>query len=244
MASPWQFSPHLPSLSKCSAARSQWQRALRHVFSKTALAAIRDRDPEPALLEPYADRKACVQVVIDHQDVTHDPPPLRYRMRRAGDPSLKKGRPFTQTPGGFLPCESARYRISAANHRPVCPPQCIWPVPQPDTLAPVNSYLRWHSFRRAVVDAGHSSPRLRCERGLHPPPSIAEGLARSGVAGFVLETLCCSLAAAEFVSRSRHHETASAALDDGLVRTNAAVGTTSVGADFRAPRDAAHFKNT
>jgi hypothetical protein len=57
-------------LSKCSAARSQWQRALRHVFSKTALAAIRDRDPELALLEPYADRKACVQVVIDHKDVT------------------------------------------------------------------------------------------------------------------------------------------------------------------------------
>jgi len=57
MASPWQFSPYLPSLSKCSAARSQWRRALRHVFGKTALAAIRDRDPEPALLEPYADRK-------------------------------------------------------------------------------------------------------------------------------------------------------------------------------------------
>jgi hypothetical protein len=90
MASPWQFSPYLPSLSKCSAARSQRQRALRHVFGKTALAAIRDRDPEPALLEPYADRKACVQVVIDHQDVTHDPPPLRYRMRRAGDLSLKR----------------------------------------------------------------------------------------------------------------------------------------------------------
>jgi hypothetical protein len=46
MASPWQFSPYLPSLSKCSAARSQWRRALRHVFGKTALAAIRDRDPE------------------------------------------------------------------------------------------------------------------------------------------------------------------------------------------------------
>jgi hypothetical protein len=71
MASPWQFSPYLPSLSKCSAARSQWRRALRHVFGKTALAAIRDRDPEPALLEPYADRKARVQVVIDHQDATH-----------------------------------------------------------------------------------------------------------------------------------------------------------------------------
>lgn len=177
MASPWQFSPYLPSLSKCSAARSQWQRALRHVFGKTSLAAIRDRDPEPALLEPYADRKACVQVVIDHQDVTHDPPPLRYRMRRAGDPSLKKGRPFTQTPGGFLPCESARYRISAANHRPVCPPQCIRPVPQPDTITPVNSYLRWHTIRRAMVDAGRSSSRLRGRP------------CRFGVAGLVLETL-------------------------------------------------------
>jgi hypothetical protein len=71
MASPWQFSPYLPSLSKCSAVRSQRQRALRHVFGKTALAAIRDRGPEPALLEPYADRKARVQVVIDHQDATH-----------------------------------------------------------------------------------------------------------------------------------------------------------------------------
>ena len=101
MAPPWQFSPYLPSLSKCSAARSQWQRALRHVFGKTALAAIRDRDPEPALLEPYADRKACVQVVIDHQDVTHDPPPLRYRMRRAGDPSLKRDGLSLKRPAGF-----------------------------------------------------------------------------------------------------------------------------------------------
>jgi hypothetical protein len=125
MASPWQFSPYLPSLSKCSAARSQRQRALRHVFGKTALAAIRDRDPEPALLEPYADRKACVQVVIDHQDVTHDPPPLRYRMRRAGDPSLKKGRPFTQTPGGVLPL-----RISMLSHfrrnSPACLPSTVY----------------------------------------------------------------------------------------------------------------------
>jgi hypothetical protein len=39
----------------------------------------------------------------------------------------------------------------------------------------------------------------------------------------VLETLCCSLTAAEFASRSRHLETASAALDDGPLRTNAAV---------------------
>jgi hypothetical protein len=92
MASPWQFSPYLPSLSKCSAARSQRQRALRHVFGKTALAAIRDRDPEPALLEPYADRKACVQVVIDHQDVTHDPPLLRYAACRR--PLAKKGTAF------------------------------------------------------------------------------------------------------------------------------------------------------
>ena len=184
MASPWQFSPYLPSLSKCSAARSQWRRALRHVFGKTALAAIRDRDPEPALLEPYADRKACVQVVIDHQDVTHDPPPLRYRMRRVGDPSLKKGRPFTQTPGGFLPCESARYRISAANHRPVCPPQCIWPVPQPDTLTPVNSYLRWHTIRRAWLTRDVQAPAFDAS-GNAPSPSIAEGLA-----GLVLQVLC------------------------------------------------------
>jgi hypothetical protein len=30
-----------------------------------------------------------------------------------------------------LPCESVHYRISAANQRSVCPPQCIRRVPQP-----------------------------------------------------------------------------------------------------------------
>ena len=41
--------------------------------------------------------------------------------------AAKKCRPPTQSRGGFLPCESARYRISAANYRPVCPLQCIRP---------------------------------------------------------------------------------------------------------------------
>jgi hypothetical protein len=42
-------------------------------------------------------------------------------------PSLEnvKGRPFTQTPGGFLPCESARYRISAAKS-PACLPSTVY----------------------------------------------------------------------------------------------------------------------
>jgi hypothetical protein len=101
MASPWQFSPYLPSLSKCSAARSQWQRALRHVFGKTALAAIRDCDPEPALLEPYADRKARVQVVIDHQDVTHDPPPLRIGCGVPATPREKRDGLSLKRPAGF-----------------------------------------------------------------------------------------------------------------------------------------------
>ena len=45
--------------------------------------------------------------------------------------AAKKCRPPTQSRGGFLPCESARYCISAANCRPVCPLQCISRVPQP-----------------------------------------------------------------------------------------------------------------
>src|SRR5207247_8994551 len=73
MASPWQFSPYSPSPSKCSAARSQWRRALGAIVQRgeAALAAIRDRDPEPAL-EPYAHGKAAAPVAIDRQDAPPD----------------------------------------------------------------------------------------------------------------------------------------------------------------------------
>src|SRR6185369_1329242 len=55
---------------------------------EAALTAVRDRDPEPALPEPYAYGKAGVPVVIDYQDATHDPPPSwRGRpMRLVGHP--------------------------------------------------------------------------------------------------------------------------------------------------------------
>jgi hypothetical protein len=150
MASPWQFSPYLPSLSKCLASRSQWRRAVRHVFGRTALATVRDRDPEPALLEhmPMASRVCRSSPTIKMRCMTSSLAASDAACRRL---PAKKGTAVLSTPGGFLPCESAHYRISAANCRPVCPLQCIRPVPQPDTVMPVNSCLRWRTIRRVVV---------------------------------------------------------------------------------------------
>jgi hypothetical protein len=62
---------------------------------KAGLAAIRDRDPEPALLEPYAYGKAGVEVVIDHQDAPHEPSPSPRRTLNAPClPSLPNGTTF------------------------------------------------------------------------------------------------------------------------------------------------------
>ena len=48
----------------------------------------------------------------------------------AGGPRQKGGRPFTRSHDDILPCESAHYRISAANRQAVCPAQCISAVQQ------------------------------------------------------------------------------------------------------------------
>jgi hypothetical protein len=80
MAFPWQFSPYLPKYpDRLEPTHVRHEDIDDHQIERTlvqrgepALAAIRDRDPEPALLEPYAYGKAGVQVVIDHQDATHD----------------------------------------------------------------------------------------------------------------------------------------------------------------------------
>jgi hypothetical protein len=84
-----------------------------------------------ALLEPYAYGKAGMQVVMDHQDATHDPL-LSWRRTLSApfQPSLLKGTTFHAIARAVLPCESVHYGISAANQGPVCPPQCIRPVPQ------------------------------------------------------------------------------------------------------------------
>jgi hypothetical protein len=99
-------------------------------------------------------------------------------MRYVGAPA-KKRRPVTQSPGGFLPCESAHYRISAANWRSVCPPQCIGRVPQPDAVGPESLCLVRHT--------GHGgcetyTPASDMRREARPTPSIAAGL--------VSKTLC------------------------------------------------------
>jgi hypothetical protein len=97
----------------------------------------RHRDPEPALLEPYAHGKAGVPVVIDHQGAPHDPSPSPRRTLNAPfRPSLQKGTNLHTIARAVLPCESVHYRISAANRPSVCPPQCIRPVPQPDAIGP------------------------------------------------------------------------------------------------------------
>jgi hypothetical protein len=69
--------------------------------------AIRDRDPEPALLEPYTHGKAGMPVVIDHQDTTHThlPHGAGRSMRLVSHPCKKgpviKGRPSTRPRGRF-----------------------------------------------------------------------------------------------------------------------------------------------
>jgi hypothetical protein len=158
---PGSFSPYSPSLLKCSAARSQWRRALhvRHEDigdhqieraiaqrGKAALGAVRDRDPESALLEPYAHGKAGMQVVIDHQDAPHDPPPSPRRTLNApvSHPG-PKGTTFHTTARAVLPCESVHYRISVANQRSVCPLQCIRPVPQPRAAGPEIYFRPQHA---------------------------------------------------------------------------------------------------
>ena len=87
---------------------------------ETALAAVGERNPETALLEPDADRKAGVQVVINHRDATHGLPPCSMELVPAAQ--AKRGGPDRPA---VLPCESAHYRISVANRRAVCPAPCI-----------------------------------------------------------------------------------------------------------------------
>jgi hypothetical protein len=94
---------------------------------ETALTAIRDRDPEPALLEPYAYGKAGVPVVIDYQDATHDDPPPLWRGRAqcalSAVPAKKDGLPHDRA-GSFA------LRISALLHfcrkSTVCLPSTVY----------------------------------------------------------------------------------------------------------------------
>ncbi|WKA29038.1 hypothetical protein [Bradyrhizobium roseum] len=74
----------------------------------------------------------------------------------------------TRSLGGLLSCESAQYRISAANRGAVCPAQCIGPVQQPPTDAPMISNLAGYraprGCRHEAFKLSHSSLAARALR--------------------------------------------------------------------------------
>ena len=152
----------------------------RHRLERLAQAPRRaeaKRHPEPALLEPYAYGKAGVQVVIDHQDATQDPPPSwrgRAQCALSAIPAEGKRTSFHTIARTVLPCKSVHYRISAANRRSVCPPQCIRSVPQPGRPSDREFMLGPSTRqRRTIVDARRSICRGRCKR--HCALSIVAG---------------------------------------------------------------------
>jgi hypothetical protein len=93
----------------------QVERAIVH-RRETVRAAVRERNPETALLEPDADGKG-VPFVIEHKDATH-----RYLPCGVGagiGAPIKKGRPVTPSPAVFA------LRISALSHFRRKLPRCL-----------------------------------------------------------------------------------------------------------------------
>jgi hypothetical protein len=119
VAFPWPFSPYLPSLPKYLAARSQWRRALRHVFGRTALATVRDRDPEPALLEhmPMASRGCRSSSTIKMRRMTSSLAASDAACRRS---PAKKGTAVHSNARRFF-----SLRISKLSHFRRKPPACL-----------------------------------------------------------------------------------------------------------------------
>ena len=213
MASPWQFSPYLPSPSKCSAARSHGGERAYARYRQGGFAAIRDRDPEPALLQPYAMAGRCAG--------RHRPPRCDASCSSVARTRLRERRPCKEeTSLSHDRAGSFALRISALSHFRRKSPVCL-----PSTVYKAGS-TTWRRSDREF-DAGPGTRRA--------VPSLTRDVRSaafdaSGIAPYR------SLRVLAFASPCPHLETASAVLDDRPALTNAPSWRRSVVvADFRPP---------
>lgn len=110
--------------------------------------------------------KAGVQVVIDHQDAPHEPPPSPRRTLNAPClPSLPIGTTFHTIARAVLPCESVHYRISARKS-PVCLPSTVYKAGSTTSNRELNAPARaWRALPK-LTRAFDLPPSIRAYRAL------------------------------------------------------------------------------